>query len=90
MAKNVMAVLLWSISKTRNRAYFDVMPNDPYDIIFLIFHNIDYWIDIHKTRTKRALCRGADQLKVIAKHVFSKVKGCVPLCRRIEVDSFYE
>jgi hypothetical protein len=38
-----------------------VMPSDRFDIIFQICHYIDYWKELQKTRTKKALQRGADQ-----------------------------
>jgi hypothetical protein len=79
-----MAAVLWSIWKTRNRACFDgIMPADPCDIVFQIYHYIDYWSNLQKTRIIRALQQLGDEMKMIAKTVFNRTRGWVPTCQRI-------
>jgi hypothetical protein len=58
-AKHIMAAAFWALWRTRNKAYFDnIMPADPYDLIYMICQYIDYWSNLQKPGTRKALARG--------------------------------
>jgi hypothetical protein len=49
-----LAVVFWSIWKTQNRAcFYNVLPSDPCDIIYMICHLLDYWCELQKPKKSR-------------------------------------
>jgi hypothetical protein len=54
-----MAATFWALWKTRNKACFDnVLPADPCELIYVIYQYIDYWSNLQKSGTRKALARG--------------------------------
>jgi hypothetical protein len=76
--------MFWSIWKTLNRACFDnVLPFDPCDIIYMIFHLLDYWCEMQKPKVQEGLRQGNDLVKMMSRQIFNRAEEWAPLCRRI-------
>jgi hypothetical protein len=71
-AKHIMAASFWALWKTRNKACFDnVLPADPCELIYVTCQYIDYWRNLQKPGTRKALARGIKELKIMIQQVFT-------------------
>lgn len=83
-AKIFLSDVVWTLWKTRNRAYFDhIIPADPVGVIFQVCHWLDFWCDLQKPKVRRGLQAGAKLMRKVACKVFNRSKGWAPAGRRI-------
>jgi hypothetical protein len=76
--KVCLAPVFWSLWKTSNKVCFEhIMHIDPCDIIYRIFHWIDSWNELQKTRLQKVLRQRTEVLKM-------QLKGLSLTCRRID------
>jgi hypothetical protein len=69
----------WTIWKTRNDACFNIkFPNDPTNTIYGAIS-----LTTCRSRKTEKLERGAEQLKKVAREVYSRVHGWAPTTLRI-------